>query len=207
MTAWILVPVRSVADGKRRLAGALDEADRIRLNTFLLARAIATAKRAAGADRTAVVTSAPDVIAQARAAGIRVVDHPRALDLNAALNEALRRVHASGAIDVLVWPCDEPLVKPSDLATMLRAKEALIAPDRHETGTNALFLPHRLVIPFQFGVDSFRNHRAAFARRRLALRVHRNPRLAFDLDRPADLARWLAGADLAARIASTDRLE
>ena len=65
--------------------------------------------------------------------------------------------------------------------------DVVIAPDRHELGTNALglALPARLVTSFGYP-DSFRRHVAAARGSDLRIHIARSPGLAFDLDLPAD---------------------
>jgi 2-phospho-L-lactate guanylyltransferase (CobY/MobA/RfbA family) len=72
-----------------------------------------------------------------------------------------------------------------------------IAPDRAGTGTNGLALRPPDALGFAFGTDSLAAHREAAGDAGVALvEVHR-PGLAFDLDTPADLARWIELGDAA----------
>jgi 2-phospho-L-lactate guanylyltransferase len=75
------------------------------------------------------------------------------------------------------------------LLVALRDADVAIAPDRPQLGTNALAL--RLPAPLAtcFGnADSFARHLAAAETRALRAAVIHARGLAFDLDRPADLA-------------------
>jgi 2-phospho-L-lactate guanylyltransferase (CobY/MobA/RfbA family) len=66
-----------------------------------------------------------------------------------------------------------------------------IAPDRAGSGTNGLALTPPDVIAFRFGIGSCAAHLGAAREAGVpAVEVHR-PGLAFDLDTPADLARWI----------------
>ena len=64
----------------------------------------------------------------------------------------------------------------------------VIAPDRHESGTNALLISPAGLIEYDFGENSFKRHcqRAEAAGARLE--VLHLPSLALDLDLPEDLA-------------------
>ncbi|MNT18973.1 2-phospho-L-lactate guanylyltransferase [compost metagenome] len=59
-------------------------------------------------------------------------------------------------------------------------------------GTNTLVCSPPLVIPLAFGTDSFRRHRQAALRADIEPRVLTLPRIALDIDRPADLHAILA---------------
>ena len=72
-----------------------------------------------------------------------------------------------------------------------------IAPDRAGHGTNGLALRPLDAIAFRFGVESHAAHLAEAEAAGVPLvEVHR-PGLAFDLDTPADLARWIELGDAA----------
>jgi len=73
--------------------------------------------------------------------------------------------------------------------------EPPIAADKTGRGTNALALRPPDVIDFRFGVGSLAAHIAQADG--LPLSVVDRPGLAFDLDTPADLARWLEMGDAA----------
>ncbi len=66
-----------------------------------------------------------------------------------------------------------------------------IAPDRLGTGTNGLALAPPGVIGFRFGTGSFAAHRAEAQAAGVEPAIVARPGLAFDLDTPEDLARWL----------------
>jgi len=74
------------------------------------------------------------------------------------------------------------------LALAERPPVAVLAPDRHGTGTNALLLRPPAALPFAFGVGSLARHRAVARARGLLSRSYDAPGTALDLDTPADLA-------------------
>ena len=63
-----------------------------------------------------------------------------------------------------------------------------LVPDRRDDGTNVLRLPAGCDFRFAYGPGSFRAHRAEATRLGLAVRVLRDPDLAYDVDWPADVA-------------------
>src|SRR6266542_342331 len=66
------------------------------------------------------------------------------------------------------------------------------APAASDGGTNLLLRRPPSIIPARFGSSSFAKHRWAARRVRTGFEEIRRPELAFDLDRPEDLARVLA---------------
>jgi 2-phospho-L-lactate/phosphoenolpyruvate guanylyltransferase len=105
--------------------------------------------------------------------------------LNAEL-EALRLTMP--ATPIVVIHGDLPLLKPEDVDFLLAAADAsglALAPDRHETGTNAVALAAGKAFAFAFGAGSFARHCGGLA---VAAAIVRRPGLALDVDTPADLA-------------------
>jgi 2-phospho-L-lactate guanylyltransferase len=62
----------------------------------------------------------------------------------------------------------------------------VIAPDRHQTGTNALFVRPPGLIDYAFGRDSFQLHRAWAERAGARVRVLKSTAIELDLDVPED---------------------
>ena len=105
--------------------------------------------------------------------------------------EAPRALVARGAAGVIALPADVPLVRPEDLDALLAAHRPApsitIAPARDELGSNALVCSPPGVLPFRFGDDSFHPHVARARALGIEPRVVPRPRLALDIDTPADL--------------------
>ena len=102
-----------------------------------------------------------------------------------------------GADALLVVLGDLPYLTASDVASIVRllpvdATGAVLAPDRHERGTNALLLRPPDALPFAFGRDSFQRHVA----RAVALGVrtvwYTSEGTRRDVDTPDDLAALVA---------------
>lgn len=64
----------------------------------------------------------------------------------------------------------------------------VIAPDRAETGTNALLLRPPHVLRPQFGIDSFHRHLENARAANIHAVIYRSPTLAQDIDWPEDLS-------------------
>jgi 2-phospho-L-lactate/phosphoenolpyruvate guanylyltransferase len=182
----VLVPVKSFGEAKRRLAPALEPAERARL-----ARAMASSVVASAAPLpTAVVCDDADVAAWARDLGALVVWEPER-GLNRAVEAGVDRLGAAGARRVIVAHADLPLAR--DLVWVGRFAGVTLVPDRSGGGTNAICVPTGAGFTFSYGPGSFARHAAEAHRLGLALRVVREPSLAADVDLPADLGFAVAG--------------
>ena len=182
-----MIPVRSFARGKSRLAGVLDRDEREAFVRALAERAL----DAAGAHPTAVVTAAPEVVAWAQARGVEVVADPGSLDGAAA---AGRDWAASrGCERVVVVHADLPDIVDLDAVTGAGAAPvAVLVPDHHDDGTPVLSVPVAAPFTFAYGPGSFARHCAAATAAGLALEIVRDAALRFDVDDADDLAIVLA---------------
>ena len=198
-----VVPVRSIAGGKARLAGVIDDRTRKRLNAALLAHTLRLAADVPDCAATYVVSSDPEAGARAAAAGAVVVPDP-GQGLNPAIAAACAAARRDGADRIVVLPIDLPCARPADIAALAACPAAVaIAPDRHGQGTNALCLAAALPFETRFGADSLRAHIAAARRLGASLAIRPNPRLGLDIDTEADWTDWGRTVDRAAWI---DRL-
>jgi 2-phospho-L-lactate guanylyltransferase len=198
VTVRIIVPHRGLAAAKTRLAPVLDNTERQALAKRLLERVLAVSRQACG---DVVVISPSEVLGPlVVAAGARLV-HQLGMGLNAGLEQARGDALADRIDTLLVLHGDLPNLSTDDIAALLAAVPGAggvaIAPDRAGGGTNGLALRPPDAIPFRFGIGSLAAHRAAAEAAGVAMaEVHRSG-LAFDLDTPADLARWIELGDAA----------
>lgn len=186
MDCWAVIPVKDAADGKSRLAGALDTAARAGLVRAMLARvhgAITSARNIAG---VMVVGTGRNGLP----GHLPLVGDPGG-GLNAALGAAMDAAKARRAGRLVIVAGDLPMLTALDIELLAAAPEGeiAIAPDRHGTGTNALSLPLPAAggFSFAFGPDSFARHSAEARRLGLRMEVIRSHGLAMDIDEPADL--------------------
>jgi 2-phospho-L-lactate guanylyltransferase len=195
----IIVPHRGLQAAKTRLAPVLDPDERIALARTLLDRVLRVARQAA--DDVVVISPAASLEPIVVDAGARLVVQ-RGLGLNEGLDQARLQALAEGVEVLAVLHGDLPNVSAGDIQALLSAAEGdargvAIAPDRKGTGTNGLALRPPDVIGFRFGAGSFAAHRHEALTAGLEPGVVQRPGLAFDLDTPEDLARWLELGDAA----------
>jgi len=191
MTLWAIVPVKPLRRGKSRLAGALTEDERAELNRLLLERTIKTLSDLKEVEQVLVVSRDSSALALARDLGARTVQEDGAPHLNTALKRATVVAQVYASRGVLVLPADLPLLSQQDILTLIeRATDppvVVIAPDRHQKGTNALLLSPANLIEYDFGENSFKRHCERAKKAGARLEIVTLPSLGLDLDLPEDL--------------------
>lgn len=194
--AAIVIPIRSLSDGKTRLAAVLDPAARSALTREMLDGVVRAAVETVSRAEVVVISPDPDALAEVERVdpAIRLLlQDPARPGLNSALEQAAVVVRGMGVSTILILPADLPLVSSADIDNLLRRDApVVIAPDRHRTGTNALMV--RLdafgePFVFQFGEGSFGKHQDEAARLGVDAMTATAPGTSFDLDTPEDLAQ------------------
>ena len=197
MSTIAILPVKSFGAAKQRLGSALGAGSRQALAQAMFSDVLASLRRVPGVDAVAVVTS--DRLAESAALGerVEVLHDSEMAGQSAAALIGIRYAQAHGFDRVLLVPGDTPLLDPGEVQDLLdigeeRGLGAVIVPDRHGTGTNALLLsPPDAMVP-SFGPGSRERHVAGAAAAGLRYAVEEEPSLVLDVDTPEDLAE-LAG--------------
>ena len=179
----VLVPVKSFADAKARLAEVLTPAERADL-----ARSMAeSVLRAAAPLDVWVVCDTDEVASWAAGVGAHVLRKP-GRGLNGAVADGVHDLAALGVRTVIVAHADLP--HADDLGWLLDDHDregVTLVPDRHLDGTNVAIVPAASGFQFAYGPGSFRRHESEAVRLGLTVRVVDDERLAWDVDRPDDL--------------------
>ncbi|MEP7082046.1 MAG: 2-phospho-L-lactate guanylyltransferase [Chloroflexota bacterium] len=199
MTPRIIVPHRGLEAAKTRLAPSLSPEDREALARQLLERVLSVAREAY--DDVVVITPSRELASVVDPTGARVVVQ-RGMGLNEGLEQARADALVDGIDTLVVLHGDLPNIRPPDVEALVAALPpkqpgVAIAPDRAGTGTNGLALRPPGVIGFRFGQGSFAAHLAEAERAGVPVVAVSRSGLAFDLDTPEDLARWLNLGDAA----------
>jgi 2-phospho-L-lactate/phosphoenolpyruvate guanylyltransferase len=194
----IIVPHRGLSAAKTRLAPVLDPDERIELARTLLKSVLRVVRQAV--DDVVVISPAAELEPIITEAGARLAVQ-RGMGLNQGLDQARSEALAHGIQTLGVLHGDLPNLAPDDVRALLDAlsgdRGVAIAPDRAGAGTNGLALRPPDVIGFRFGPGSFAVHREGVSAAGLTPMIVQRPGLAFDLDTPEDLARWLELGDAA----------
>lgn len=196
----IIVPHRGLEAAKTRLATSLSPDERMFLASQLLQRVLKVTREVT--DDVVVISPSRSLWEIVEPSGAKLVVQ-RGMGLNRGLEQARFDAVVDDVDTLVVLHGDLPNLRASDVEALLSALPpndapgVAIAPDRAGTGTNALVLRPPAVIPFRFGTGSFAAHSDEVAQAGVPLVAVNRAGLAFDLDTPADLARWLELGDAA----------
>ncbi len=190
-----LLPVKALDRAKSRLAPDFDESQRRAVATAFLEDALDLCTSVEFLEWW-VVSDDDEVLSRAAAAGLKTVVDPGE-GLNAAIAAGMQEALAAGAESLTVVPCDVPLAYRGDLADLLdtgATSDIVLVPSGDDGGTNALYLtPPNLIEP-AFGPGSLQRHIALAEKQRYRCSILGLPRLALDVDTPADVDTFLAAA-------------
>jgi 2-phospho-L-lactate guanylyltransferase len=186
-----LIPVKSLERGKSRLSEQLDLANRIQLTHDSLRRIVRVLQTEPSIERIVLISRDERVAEWAEDWRVSLL-RERQPGLNAALREARARFAEAPAI--LVLPSDLVAISASDIRSMVctaanapAGRCVVIAPDRHERGTNALLLQPPDAIDFVFGATSAERHAALAREQGIEPTWYRSDSVSLDLDSPEDL--------------------
>lgn len=208
MKTLAILPVKSFAAAKQRLAEALGAGSRVALAQAMFADVLMSVRRVPGLHGIVVVTSdrAAEAAAGGSRGGVLVLREEAPTGHSAAALLGIRHALADDHDRVLLIPGDTPLVQAAELAALLAgATGVVIVPDRHGTGTNALVMTPPDAIEPSFGPGSLERHVAAAEAAGVPCRVQEVPGLALDVDTPDDLAALSAELELSRGAAPATR--
>jgi 2-phospho-L-lactate guanylyltransferase len=190
----ILIPCKSLDDGKSRLSPCLDHDRRRALCEWLLTQTLERALRLEGPEHIRVVTADRRAIAIASRYGVG--DLP---DLGGGLNAALEDGRVALLSDLeddaslLILPIDLPYASFEALVQAVsHPADMVIAPDESGMGTNLLLLRRAALrrLAFAYGPGSYAAHHAAARALALTIETVKDRRIAFDLDEPEQYIAW-----------------
>lgn len=192
MSTIAILPVKSFGAAKQRLGSALGAGSRQALAQAMFSDVLASLRRVPGLDSVAVVTADPVAESAALGERVQVLRDTEQAGQSAAALIGIRHAQAHGFARVLLVPGDTPLLDPGEVAGLLRRGAdadlgAVIVPDRHGEGTNALLLSPPDAIAPAFGPGSRERHAAAARAAGVACAVENVPTLALDVDTGQDL--------------------
>ena len=193
MRTLAVLPVKGFDAAKQRLGGLLGAGSRQALAQAMFSDVLAALGRTRGLAGVAVVTADNTAQATARGRGTVVLTDESTTGQSDAALIGIRYALDERFDRVLLVPGDTPMLDAVELDELLDRSaedglEAVIVPDRHGEGTNALLLSPPGVLDPRFGPGSCRRHVRAAEEGGLKHRVESVPSLALDIDTPVDLA-------------------
>jgi 2-phospho-L-lactate guanylyltransferase len=191
MPTVAILPVKTFSHAKRRLDIGLAPEPRRALAQAMLEDVLVALGQAQGIELTLVVSSDREAHRIAAGLGATVLADDLDRGHNPAAAKGIRWALERGVDRALLVPGDCPLLDPDELHQLLARDvdppSALIVPDRHGTGTNALLLTPPGSLEPSFGPGSCERHLADARLRGTSAEVVRVPTLALDVDTPEDL--------------------
>ncbi len=208
MSTTAILPVKGTANAKQRLGRGLAPEQRRALAQAMFRDVLDTLLRSTRIDQVLVVAAGPGA---AEIAAVRGVPFVRDAERghNAAAQLGIEAALHAGADRVLLVPGDCPALDPLELDALLARPapppSALIIPDRHGTGTNALLLAPPTALTPSFGPGSCQRHLAHARAAGVRGEVADVASLATDVDTPEDLEALEALLEPANGVASHTR--
>jgi len=190
----VVIPVKSLAKAKSRLAPILSPLERAALTLAMLEDVLDAALAVPGWE-TWVVSPDEAVLEIAARRRARPVPEDKP-PLSAAIRQLEEEAEHREASALAVLLGDLPLLTAPELAEALRTLGPVVAaPSTDRDGTNLLVRRPPRVMPARFGKDSFHKHVEGARLRGLPVAVTEAPGLVFDLDVPGDLPTVLRAAN------------
>jgi len=191
----ILVPIKNLANAKKRLSAVLDPEARQELAQAMCEDVLDTLARWQRRPPVMVVSSDSFVSGLGERLGFEIVDDDLNPGETGAIEMATALCRERGIEYTLVIPADIPLIDSNELDQILKSAPAsgsVLVTDSAGCGTNAALRAPCDLFPLRFGNDSFRPHLAAAKATGLPCVVLELPGIAMDVDRPEDLHQLAA---------------
>jgi 2-phospho-L-lactate/phosphoenolpyruvate guanylyltransferase len=185
-----IVPVKGLSVANGRLDGLLSAEERKRLAEALFLDLIVKLPRARSLDDVLIVTADDSIARQARWFGHNVLVQEADEGHSEAASAGARAAMADGTDRVVMLPVDCPMLDTDEVDAHVgrSPRTALIVPDHHGTGTNALVLtPPDVFVP-AFGPDSCARHVSRARASGISFALEEIESIAIDLDTPQDFS-------------------
>jgi 2-phospho-L-lactate guanylyltransferase len=184
-----VVPIKDLGLAKSRLAGMLSPEQRAALALEMLGHVLDVLRRSEAISAIAVIS--PDAEGLDLPPGVTRIEQKRT-GLNNLLYQGREWTAQLGADALMVVFADLPLLTSEDITAMIRLADrdstVVLAPDRHEVGTNAMIVRPVSLAHFSFGTRSYSIHSAKYAETGARVIAYKSLGTSLDLDTPDDLA-------------------
>jgi 2-phospho-L-lactate guanylyltransferase len=190
MRGILLIPFKSLATAKQRLAEALDAGQRSQLAEAMLRDVMLAAVGVKERIDLALVTGDARAQAIAEELGFLVIEDTRNESETAAIEAATEWCEQRGYDATMIVPADIPLVAADELHRVLDAapaEGAVFVPAYDRRGSNCILRRPASIIPLRFGNDSFLPHCEAMKKTGKELIILEIPGIGLDIDNPHEL--------------------
>jgi 2-phospho-L-lactate/phosphoenolpyruvate guanylyltransferase len=191
----ILIPVKSLAQAKQRLASVLSQPARTELAQAMLLDVLEALNQWVDRPAVSIVTSDSFALELARQFSFETIADTTNRSETDAIEGATRVCESRGIDSTLVIPGDVPLIQSWELRKVLEAapiEGTVLVPAADGRGTNAAFRRPSGLFPLRFGNDSFKPHLAAAGATGKPCVVLSLAGIALDIDSPSDLQQLAA---------------
>lgn len=182
------VPVKSLQHTKSRLAAVLSPQDRANIALSMLAHVLSAIEASDAVDSIAVISPNPEELYLPF--GVAPLLQSRN-GLNQLLEQGREWAIQQKADALIVAFADLPRLTSGEIAGVVQLGETertvVLAPDRHNRGTNIMLLHPPTLVPFAFGPGSYEKHIQGARRAGAHVEVYRSPGTSLDIDTPDDL--------------------
>ena len=190
MKTFAIIPIKSLQNAKTRLASVLSPAERADLARDMLLHVVDTLTRSSAIERIAVISQEPAELDLPPSVTVLPQTLP---GLNNLLEQGREWAVSCGAEALLTIFADLPLLTTGDISRIVELGvqpcTVVLAPDRHNCGTNA-FLSHPPALArFAFGPSSLEAHVALARSAGATVHLLTAPGLALDIDTLDDLGQ------------------
>jgi len=190
MRAILLIPFKSLATAKQRLAEALDQRKRSQLAEAMLRDVMTAVAGVVSRIDVALVTGDLRAQEMAKQFGFLVIEDTRNESETAAIEMATAWCEEHGYDTTIVVPADIPMITKDELHRVLDAapdEGAVFVPAYDRRGSNCILRRPASLIPLRFGNDSFLPHCEAMKRTGKELVILEMPGIGLDIDNPHEL--------------------
>lgn len=194
MNTCTIVPVKTFANGKSRLAHLLTVDERIRLSEAMLYDVLSSVCSCKSINNVIVVSRDERALSIAEEFATTVVreEEERGVNIAVSLTDEICS-HSDASI---VIPQDLPLILPEDIdmlcSSATEKKCIVITPSHRYDGTNALLRKPANVIKTHYDEDSYEIHVQKAKELGVHTKILMSRRLMLDLDEPNDIACIMA---------------
>jgi len=192
MEVHAVVPLKALSRAKTRLSPILSPRERQILSLKMLEDVLYALTSSNNVNR--IVLISPDTMIKQHFKNYDVKFlTERSSGLNQAVEQATEWCVNNGAGSVLVSLADIPLLCAADLDELVKLKKdscVVICPSVNG-GTNLLLRSPPEIIPTKYGAQSFGKHLREAYDRNVAVGVFWSPHMAFDIDTPRHLKRFV----------------